>query len=483
MKGRLPGRPFALPGSRLPLRPGAGAPLSTAATLGGFKAIDSAACGGHGLAPMTRDDDASPAATGLSALRAQYEAYPYPARDPREEARRLIAGSPSPWPEVRHHLFAGGLPGGVAQGRPVKALVAGGGTGDGLILLAQTLKDAGTAAEITYLDLSTAARAIAEARARARGLDGPIRFETGSLLDIAAIDPGPYDYIDCCGVLHHLADPDAGLRALAAVLAPGGGLGIMVYAPFGREGVYPLQAALRGLTEGLAPAERVRIAKRVIGRLPPTNGFVRNPFVGDHKQSDAGLYDLLLHSQDRPYSVDQLHDWVEGAGLAVASLVPALAYDPDPLLPDPVARRRIAGWPARARAALAERLAGNLKTHVAYLTAPDRAGDCRADIADRSLIPTPWEIDPPAVAGKLRPGGALPITYHGIKHRLTLPALAPAVLKRIDGHARLADIAAGLTGGRDDADRADQVDRTVAALIGAGRMFLLRNDRSSAADG
>ena len=28
-------------------------------------------------------------------LAAQYEAYPYPARDPRDEAKRLIIGSPS----------------------------------------------------------------------------------------------------------------------------------------------------------------------------------------------------------------------------------------------------------------------------------------------------------------------------------------------------------------------------------------------------
>ena len=28
-------------------------------------------------------------------VRDQYEAYPYPARDPRDEAKRLITGSPS----------------------------------------------------------------------------------------------------------------------------------------------------------------------------------------------------------------------------------------------------------------------------------------------------------------------------------------------------------------------------------------------------
>ena len=36
-----------------------------------------------------------------------------------------------------------------------------------------------------------------------------------------------------------------GLRALLSVLAPGGGLGLMVYAPHGRTGVYMIQDALR----------------------------------------------------------------------------------------------------------------------------------------------------------------------------------------------------------------------------------------------
>ena len=37
---------------------------------------------------------------------------------------------------------------------------------------------------------------------------------TGSLLDLPTLGLGSSDYIDCCGVLHHLADPPAGLAAL-----------------------------------------------------------------------------------------------------------------------------------------------------------------------------------------------------------------------------------------------------------------------------
>ena len=40
-------------------------------------------------------------------VRDQYEAYPYPPRDPRDEAKRLIEGSPSHLLEINHYVFAG----------------------------------------------------------------------------------------------------------------------------------------------------------------------------------------------------------------------------------------------------------------------------------------------------------------------------------------------------------------------------------------
>jgi hypothetical protein len=74
----------------------------------------------------------------------QYELLPYPARDPREEAQRLIEGSPSHLLELNHYLFAGARD----FRAPFRALVAGGGTGDALIMLAQHLKDRAAPAEI-----------------------------------------------------------------------------------------------------------------------------------------------------------------------------------------------------------------------------------------------------------------------------------------------------------------------------------------------
>ncbi len=63
-----------------------------------------------------------------------------------------------------------------------------------------------------------------------------------------------FDLIVCTGVLHHLADPDAGLRALRSVLKPDGAMYLMVYAPYGRTGVYMLQDYCRRL--GIGTSER-----------------------------------------------------------------------------------------------------------------------------------------------------------------------------------------------------------------------------------
>ena len=90
----------------------------------------------------------------------------------------------------------------------------------------------------------------------------------GSLLGLPEKGWAPFDYIDCCGVLHHLAEPAAGLAALVSVLAQGGGLGLMLYGELGRTGVYPAQRAIARLAGGGPAAERLALARRLLDALP-----------------------------------------------------------------------------------------------------------------------------------------------------------------------------------------------------------------------
>jgi len=407
------------------------------------------------------------------ALIEQYEAYPYPARDPADEAKRLIEGSPSHLLEINHYIFAGGRD----FRQPFRALVAGGGTGDATIMLAQHLKDAACPAEIVYLDLSKASRAIAEARAKVRGL-GNIRFMNGSLLDLPQLGLGGFDYVDCCGVLHHLESPEAGLATLARALAPGGGMGIMVYGRHGRTGVYQAQAMLRALTQNEpapanTPKARLKVARALLGQMPPTNWLRRNPAVGDHIEAgDPGLYDLLLHSRDRAYDVAELAQLVASAGLEIATFIEPWRYEPESYLTDPDLLRRVARLDALGRAGFAELLAGNLKRHIVYLVPQGQAGSSIAAPGDASMVPV------------LRPGSeswtrgladarVLKAKIDGIEVKFPLPEMAAPILSRIDGRRSIAEIERelGKSGG---GSFRTAFDRVYAVFNKLNRLFLKR---------
>ncbi|MEM7684232.1 MAG: class I SAM-dependent methyltransferase [Pseudomonadota bacterium] len=372
----------------------------------------------------------------MDAVRRQYETYPYPERDPADEATRLIEGSPSHPVEIDHFLFRGQRD----WSQPFRALVAGGGTGDGLIMLAQKLADLGCPAEVTYLDMSEASRAVAEARAKARGLE--IRFLTGDLL--TAPEHGPFDYVDCCGVLHHLPDPDAGLRALADALAPEGGMGLMVYAPYGRAGVYPIQHAFGALFGDDAPADQIRLARAALKTVPDGHPFQRNPHLGDHRDSDAGFYDLLLHSRDRAYDVVSFLSALDRAGLGLASFLESARYDPASYLPSDAAyAARIKALSSSQRMTVAEQLAGNIKTHVAYVTHADRASKAVARPTKPELVPHITGVAPGALAKQIRDKGRLTASFDGESMTVDIPNDAHVLIGRVNNARTLGQMSAG----------------------------------------
>ncbi len=411
---------------------------------------------------MTSDDDR---------VRAQYESYPYPERDPADEAKRLVTGSPSHVLEINHCVFAGRRD----FRRPFLALVAGGGTGDGAIMLAQQLADGGDGGRVLYTDLSRAARAIAEARARARRLTN-IRFETLAIEDLAGAGLGPFDYVDCCGVLHHLADPAAGLKTLAGLLGPDAGMGLMVYGDLGRAGVYPMQALLRMLTGDDPDAAKIAVARRLLDQLPATNALKRNPFVGDHfSGGDAGLYDLLLHGRDRAYRVPEIAELAAAAGLRVTAFIEPARYDPASYLKDPELLKRLDGLDGLGRAAAAELIAGNMAKHVFYAVKADQPGTAVAQPDNADAVPHLRLEAGEELAQRIKPGAALSATIDGVGLRFPLPPLARAMVERIDGARSLADIHEVLRDANPDLERnafMDQFARLYAALNGLGKMYL-----------
>src|SRR5262249_12565884 len=154
-----------------------------------------------------------------------------------------------------------------------------------------------------------------------------------------------------------------------------------------------------------ADAARLDLAHRLLKQLPPTNWFARNPFLHDHLNvGDAGLYDLLLHSQDRAYMVSELAELVASAGLAITGLIEPWRYEPASYLSDGALLKRIASRDWLERAAIAELLAGNLKVHICYAVKAGRAASAVAQPHDPAMIPVLREGSGAESAKTLKPG-------------------------------------------------------------------------------
>src|SRR5436190_2976397 len=100
-------------------------------------------------------------------------------------------------------------------------------------------------AAVTGIDVSASSIAFAEGLKRTHGL---ANLTLRKLPIERTADLGQtFDYVVCTGVLHHLPDPDAGLAALAEVMDEHAALQLMLYAPYGRAGIYMIQDYCRRL--------------------------------------------------------------------------------------------------------------------------------------------------------------------------------------------------------------------------------------------
>jgi len=315
----------------------------------------------------------------IGEVRRQYENLPFPPRDPDAEHYCLKVSNPDILAKINQYCFHGSRD----FSKPFRVLVAGCGTGDSVIWLAWQLKD--MPAEIVAVDLSEASLAVAQARAKVRGL-GNVRWVHGSLLDCAALGLGKFDYITCLGVLHHLPDPVKGLQALESVLAEKGAMAVMLYGAVGRSHIYSAQRLLRSVTKGLDhPAEQLAFAKKIVANLGPANDFrqregveaIRSAYLAD----DTNFWDTLLHGQDRAYTASEVRDYLAAAGLQVQSFISysgngaitALQYDLDFLVDDPSQSGRLKALPREEQEDAAELLDGSLALHTVYATRESQA--------------------------------------------------------------------------------------------------------------
>ncbi|HYQ70496.1 MAG TPA: class I SAM-dependent methyltransferase [Gammaproteobacteria bacterium] len=317
----------------------------------------------------------------LSEVRSQYEDYPYPQRNPEDEKSRLITTKLDSLAEINHFGYQG-----KADFRGFRVLVAGGGTGDATIYLAEQLRAFG--GEVVYLDISEASMSIARARAQLRALDN-ITWIHASLLDLPQLDPGLFDYINCTGVLHHLEDPDKGLAALREVLKPSGLIGLLLYGKIGRTAIYQVQELMRLINgNGRNIEKNISRTKEVLAQLPQTNWFKKSEnLITDHKEfGDIGIYDLFLHSRDRAYTVREIYDLVENNNLSFTDYLFGIRrnYQPQTWLQQGELLDTITSLPQPEQESIAELIAGDIHMHLFYCSIEPKP---HADFFNEENIP------------------------------------------------------------------------------------------------
>jgi SAM-dependent methyltransferase len=172
-----------------------------------------------------------------------------------------------------------------------------------------------------------------------------------------------FDQIVCTGVLHHLADPDSGLRALRGVLKEDGAMHLMVYAPYGRTGIYMLQEFCKrtGIRSTDGDIRDLMVALRALPPGHPLQNLLRE---SPDFQQEGAVADALLHPQDRAYSVPQLFDFLERNQLTFGRWLRQAPYSPRcGVMAQIPQASRMAGLPVAEQYAAAELFRGTMIRH------------------------------------------------------------------------------------------------------------------------
>jgi len=256
-----------------------------------------------------------------------------------------------------------------------------------------------------------------------------------------------FDEIVCTGVLHHLASPEVALRVLRDVLDPDGAMHLMVYAPYGRAGIYMLQEFCRGIGIRASDAE-IRDLVAALTALPSGHPLARLLREAPDFRHEAALADALLHPQDRAYSVPQLLDLIGSAGLTFSRWIRQAPYSPrcGVMAQLPHASRIAALEPAQQYAA-AELFRGIMMSHSVAVRRDDCPGRSKAISfsGDAWLDYVPVRVpDTLCVQERLPPGAAAVLinrAHTDTDIYLPIDAREKRLADAIDGERSIGEIA------------------------------------------
>ena len=241
-----------------------------------------------GIESLGSIDDAT-----SKAVRAQYEESPYPRwlHIGRSDDGDIESMLRERFPHFSPPPFLG---------TGMKILVAGCGTGKEPIGYALMCPDS----EVVAVDLSRRSLAYATRMSRRLGV-GNVRFLQADILKLAALEER-FHVISSAGVLHHMADPMAGWRALVDRLVPGGLMQVNLYSESARR---PLTRARQELERrGMMPiADDIRRFRTLILSGEYDRELADFTSAADF-HSMSSCRDLLFHVKEHRFTIAQIRE-------------------------------------------------------------------------------------------------------------------------------------------------------------------------------
>lgn len=242
-----------------------------------------------------------------------------------------------------------------------------------------------------------------------------------------------FDLIVSTGVLHHLASPETGLKALARCLRPDGVMALMLYARYGRLGVEMMQGVFRDL--GLAQSDTaVLMVRETLEKLTADHPVKSYVSIAPDLRFDAGLVDTFLHGRERSYTVDDCLAFVASAGLVFQDFFLRAPYVVPPANAGAL-WHSVASLPREKQWAVMERINFRNGCHFFMACHPERAAaSYRIDFASDEAL-------------SYRPSLRYRCALNGrqlLRHNwsMTLEPAQLALVQAADGHLSLAEIAA-----------------------------------------
>ena len=244
-----------------------------------------------------------------------------------------------------------------------------------------------------------------------------------------------FDLVVCVGVLHHLADPAQGMRALAGCLRRDGVASVMLYAKYGRIGVDMLASIFHDLGMGQDESS-VQLVKDTIPLLAPDHPV--RTYVKNSPDFDAntGVVDTFLHGRQRCYTVTECIDLVTSAGLVFQEwLFKSLYYPHDILaLPDRL-KSALNALPDVKIWSLMERINALNSSHAFVACRPDRpTADYTVDFSSAEAL---GYI--PVTRTLFRLEGDVVVMPHA---RVPLSGIELLFIRFVDGRRTIREIAA-----------------------------------------